>query len=74
MVGVLDKQTGTIELPHAVPHVVQAKRWFKGFIQNPDTKYGKNPEDFNLVHLGTFDPVTGRVENLQAPEQLASGV
>lgn len=74
LVSIFDKKTGLYEQVFAVRHVGEAIREFEILKKNLETKYGKNPEDFDLYQLGIYDYTTGDVENLKPSLHLVSGV
>lgn len=72
--AVFDKKTGLWDSPFTVRHVGEATREWGIITQDRSTKFGKNPEDFDLYEIGTYDDETGRFENLSKQHHLASGV
>lgn len=71
--AVFDKKTGLYENPFVVRHVGEATREWDLVVKNKDTKFGKNPEDFQLMELGTYDFTLGKFENI-TPRTLATGI
>lgn len=51
-----------------------AERVFAGLCTDPDTTVSKNPGDFELYEVGSFDTDTGRLEVLVPPVMLTSAV
>lgn len=74
VVSVFDKKTGLYGNPFIVRHVGEAIREWDVVRKNPETKYGKNPEDFDLMEIGSYDDSKGHFTNLQSPRTLQSGV
>lgn len=74
IVSVFDKKTALYDSPILTQHVGTAIREWDHLRKDPQTKFGKNPEDFDLFQIGTFDPSMGTVENIIPPTHLASGV
>lgn len=72
--AVFDKKTGLYDRPFPVRHVGEAVREWDIVRKNPETKFGKNPEDFDLMHIGTFHETKGTFTNLSSPLTLQSGV
>lgn len=52
----------------------QAIRSFADAVNQPDSEFGKHPEDYTLFLLGDFDPATGVVEVARTPVSLAVGI
>lgn len=44
------------------PTFGSAERALKESVNNPDSPHAKNPSDFSLYHVGTFDSDTGLIE------------
>lgn len=61
-----DKKAKTYETLFCVPNNAYAIRSFSEAV-NKDTPYGKYPEDFELVQLGTYDQETGKIMALPSP-------
>lgn len=72
--AVFDKKTGLYDNPFTVRHVGEAVREFDTVRKMPETKFGKNPEDFDLMHIATWNPSQGRFENLDSHQTLTTGV
>lgn len=72
--AVFDKKVGLFDPPFVVRHTNEALR--EWFIVRTDkqTKFGKNPEDFDLYQIGSFNEGTGTYKNLPVHTHLASGV
>lgn len=47
-----------------------ATRAFTQAVNDKDTMLSRNPEDFQLYELGSFDDETGKVESLDRPEKI----
>lgn len=71
--AVFDKKTGLYDNPFTVRHVGEAVREWDIVTKNKDTKYGKNPEDFDLMEIGSFDYTKGQFHN-SVPKTLATGL
>lgn len=74
MIAVYDKKTALFERPFVVRHVGEAIREWDIVTKDSNTKFGKNPEDFDLFQIGFFDDETALVEILKPNIHLASGV
>lgn len=72
--AVFDKKCGLYDNPFIVRHTGEATREWSVVKQNPETKFGKNPEDFDLMEIASFDASKGTYENLSSPVTLQSGV
>lgn len=62
--AVHDKKAKTYETPFCLPNNAYAIRSFQDAV-NKDTPYGKFPEDFELVVLGTYNQETGLLKGEQ---------
>lgn len=49
-----------------------ATRDFTNIVNDPQTRVGRNPEDYQMFHLGQFDDITGELSP-QPPMLIASG-
>ena len=72
--SIFDKKTGLYGSPVTVVHVGEAVREFDALKRDKGSKIEKNPEDFDLMHIGHFDVTKGVIHNLDHPVTLASGV
>lgn len=72
--AVYDKKTGLFDNPFTVRHPGEAIREWDIVRKNPETKFGKNPEDFDLFLIANYDYSSGAMEPLQPHTHLASGV
>ena len=59
--------------PFNSPTIGIATRSFTDAVNEPQNQMNKHPEDFALFHLGHYDDQTGKVTNLETPEQVARG-
>ena len=50
-----------------------AIRTFADCVNDPDHAFGKNPHDYTIFFIGTFDDETGLISK-QTPETLGNGV
>lgn len=48
--------------PFYVPHVDVGIRYCQSAANDPSHAFAKNPEDFRVYHLGSFDDDTGRYQ------------
>ena len=63
LIAVFDRKAEVYgEVYNAVSRAV-AIRDFEAACNMPDSKFAKWPEDFQLVSVGEFDPVTGHIES-----------
>lgn len=73
LIAVHDKKTGLYDNPFTVRHVGEAVREWDIVRKDPQTKFGKNPEDFDLFQIGEYDDELGQLIP-QKHIHLASGV
>lgn len=74
IIAVYDKKTGLFDKPFSVRHNAEAIREWDIVIKDTNTKFGKNPEDFDLFQIATYDDSTGEILTLKPHTHLASGV
>jgi len=56
LLAILDKATGSTVGPIiTVRHQIEATRSFLQLCLDPQTSIARNPEDFALYHIGTYD-------------------
>lgn len=73
VVAIFDKKTGLYGSPALVVHVGEGVREFDTLKNEPGSKINKNPEDFDLHHIGMWDARKGVLEPIP-PITLATGV
>lgn len=64
---VFDKKARSHLTPFFVTHQDVAVRAFKDAVSNIESAVGRNPEDFAMWNLGTFDDDTARFELHKSP-------
>lgn len=74
VIAVFDKKAGLFDNPFCVRHIADAIREWDVIRKDTTHKYGKNPEDFDLIHIGTYNFSTAQTTNLQPHQPLSSGV
>lgn len=74
MIAVYDKKTGLYDKPFVVRHNGEAIREWDIVIKDTQTKFGKNPEDFDLFQIAYYNDETGAIEMCAPHIHLASGV
>lgn len=51
----------------------QATRTFSDYVQDPQTTFGKHPEDYTLFMIGTFNDQNSEIEKI-TPLSLGNGI
>ena len=74
LIAVYDKKTGLFDKPFAVRHNGEAIREWDIVTKDGQTKFGKNPEDFDLYQIANYNDETGAITMCQPHVHLASGV
>lgn len=74
MIAVRDLKTGLFDRPFTVRHTAEAIREWDIVRKDPQTKFGKNPADFDLFHIADYEDATGHISPCIPPLHLASGV
>lgn len=72
IVAVRDEKAGVFYGPFPHRAFGAAARWFSDIINSGETDWGKHPSDYELVHLGYWDDVSGVYENVSV-KVLATG-
>lgn len=57
--AIYDKKTKTYDKPFSARHVQDVLRDWENLIKEPQNKYGKNPEDFDIYKIADFEDETG---------------
>lgn len=66
LLAVFDLKLGAyIDAPLGAPTRGVGERDFESEVNNPNSRFNKYPEDFELHEVGTFDLVTGVVTNAE---------
>lgn len=60
--AVYDEKARAFMVPFFTSNIEVAKRSFGAAARTPNQLISQNPEDFTLYQLGTFDDITGQVE------------
>lgn len=74
VIAVYDKKTGLYGQPFTVRHNGEAIREWDLVRKDTNTKFGKNPEDFDLFQIAEYNDETGEMAPLKPAIHLASGV
>lgn len=67
--AVFDRKISMFDNPISCRHVGETIREFELLKKDANTKFGKNPEDFELYKIGNYDESTGELTAIK-PEQL----
>lgn len=74
MLSVLDLKARAFIPPFCVTNVAVGARVFAQNVNMQDSAISKNPEDYNLYYLGTWDDETALFQPLDAPELVATAM
>lgn len=74
IVTVFDKKTALYDKPFVIRHVGDAIRDWDTLRKDQNTRFGKNPEDFDLFQIADYDDLTGEITMHKPHLHLASGV
>lgn len=74
VVAVFDKKMALYERPFTCRMTAEAIREWDMIRKDTSTKIGKNPEDFDLFQIGTYDDEQGTLESVIPKVHLATGV
>lgn len=50
-----------------------AQRAFQDLVGNKETEISKHPYDYDLFELGTYNPITGRIDAYENPKFIVNG-
>jgi len=64
VIAIYDRKTALFDTPIMVRHVGTAIREFETLKSKPETKYGLNPEDYQMFQVALYDDETGAFENV----------
>ena len=54
-----DAKSENLTIPFYMQNDAMAQRAFADMVNDPEHQFGKNPEDYTLVKLGTYDDNDG---------------
>jgi len=60
--SIYDQITQVYSTPFFATNVPHGQRLFANAVQDVHSEISRNPHDFDLVQLGTFDDLTGAIE------------
>ncbi|AXL14708.1 nonstructural protein [Microviridae sp.] len=69
--SVYDSKAESHLLPYHTINQALAVRHFQDACSDPDHSFHKHPEDYSLFHLGSYDDVSAKFDNLKAPLHIA---
>lgn len=72
--SIYDSKVNSYQSPFPTTHQGYALRHFESLVNDTSSPYGQNPSDFTLFSIGSFDTDTGKLEPLQAFENLGQGL
>jgi hypothetical protein len=64
--AIRDTKANAYLKPLFVPNEAMVTRSIKNILDDPDHDLAKNPEDYQLYHLGTYDDVLGTINGVPA--------
>lgn len=69
-----DKKAQAFMTPFFVNNQQLGLRAFKDAVNSPESPISRNPEDFSLHRLGTFDDSTAKMDLTHQPEPVAEAI
>lgn len=72
--SIYDEKAKAYIPPFFLPHDGMAVRTFKNCVNDPDHQFGRNPHDYTLFGLGSFDDGTGKLSPADHSISLGNGV
>ena len=73
MFVVFDRASAVYAGPFLHQTIKVAERWFMDVCSNKDNQIAQHPDDFTLMHVGSFNDGTAQFES-KAPEKVVNGV
>lgn len=74
VVSVRDSKSGAFGPLGLARTLGSAERDFKTLVNTPDTLPNRNPEDFDLYELGSYDDETGKITALDTPQHIVKAI
>lgn len=71
---VYDSKAGYYDKPFLMRSTGEAIRGWENIVNDASTQFNKNPEDFTLFELGTYDDSTGRIVQLPALHSVSTAL
>lgn len=72
--SIYDSKADAYISPFFLPTKAQALRAFGDCCHDENHQFGKHPEDYMLVHLGTFDDSAGIISVLEYKKAMCIGI
>lgn len=72
--SIRDAKAETFSLPFYQHNDGLAERNFRNLVNEPNSHVNKNPEDFDLYHLGSFDDNVGKFTPLDTAKHLCKAI
>lgn len=69
-----DLKLSVFSRPFFEINAIQAQRGLQVAVNDPNTQLYHYPEDFELMHLGSFDDVTGRFNLFDNPKFIVAAL
>jgi len=73
LVSIYDTVALVWNSPVAFPSLGSAIRSFSTAMQDQNSQFYSHPGDFEIYHLGSFDPASGKIELISDYVRLGSG-
>ena len=72
--SIFDVASGAYMRPFYTVTQGQAKRAFMDCATDPNHEIGRHPKDYTLFEIGSFDDITGSVQDLECNEAVMNGL
>lgn len=72
--SIFDSKAENFNNPIFLPAVGQATRLFGDQVNDETSPFNKHPEDYTLFQIGTYDPMSGKLEPLTTPISLGLAI
>ena len=70
--SIFDDKARTFATPFFMQNDQMALRAFNDLVSDPNTTIARNPDDYKLYSVGTFDDQTGFITKKEIPEYITS--
>lgn len=69
-----DSKAGSFGIPFYSPTPGTAERQVRELTNDPQSLVCKYPEDYDLYKIGTYNQLTGKIENLDSPQHICKAI
>lgn len=74
MFSIYDQKADAYLPPFILPRQEMAERTFSDCCSSPNHAFGRNPEDYTLVAIATFNDSKGKISPYEVPNVIGTGI